>query len=393
MRVAEIAASIACVVACSAPNRGDVYVRAFAAAEAAESAGRFADAAARYDEAGSGAKVVRDRDHARYLAARNLARSGNYADAAARLRAIALASPPLEDSAEAANAIADMEITHGDGESARSADRSTSADVGWSALLDVATRFPSDGVSRRALRRYVAHEDDAHGAQASLDELTRLTPSLDRTELGETVAYEIALHKAVLGDDAGARDAFLAVAAKWPYPHGAFWDDSLFRASVLDQKLGRIDAAIADLERMLAERESSFFTGTYERPRYEPAMVRLCALARDALHDRPRARACFDRLYTDFTTSELRDDALWEESRLSRDDGDTNGACAKLATLAHDFPDSRYVPCAAAECPSIARPSKSGSPTECHAYIARFRLGAADPEEPSKPEERGEPHK
>jgi tetratricopeptide (TPR) repeat protein len=370
VRIAGLGASIACVgvcmgalvAACSAPNRGEVYVRAFAAGEAAESAGRFADASARYDEAAGGANVPRDRDHARYLAARALERSGNFADAATRLRAIALASPPLEDSAEAANAIADMEISRGD-------------DAGWPALLEVATRFPSDGVSRRALRRYVAHEDDVHGARASLDELAKLTPSLDRTELGETVAYEIALHHAALGEDAAARDAFLAVATKWPYPHGAFWDDSLFRASVLDEKLGHVDAAMADLERMLAERESSFFTGTYERPRYEPAMVRLCALARDALHDRARARACFDRLYAAFTTSELRDDALWEESRLFRDDDDPNDACAKLGTLAHDFPDSRYVPCADAECPSIPHASKSGAPTECHAYIATFRLG------------------
>ncbi len=370
-RIASVALSIAAVVACSGPNRGTIYVRAFAAGEAAESAGRFAEASARYDEAAGGANVPRDRDHARYLAARALERSGNFADAAARLREIAFASPPLEDSAEAANAIADMEISHGD-------------DAGWSALRDVATRFPSDGVSRRALRRYVAHEDDVHGARASLDELTRLTPALDRTEIGETVAYEIALHEAALGEDARARDAFLALAARWPYPHGAFWDDALFRASVLDEKLGRIDAAVADLERMLAERESSFFTGTYERPRYEPAMVRLCALTRDALHDRPQARACFDRLYKTFTTSELRDDALWEESRLSREDGDTNGACAQLTTLAGEFPDSRYVPCAAAECPTIARPSKSGAPAECHAYIARFRLGTAGAEEPKE---------
>jgi tetratricopeptide (TPR) repeat protein len=362
-RLAILAASAAWTIACSAPTRGEVYVRAFAAAEAAESAGRFADASARYDEAAGGARIARDRDHARYLAARNLARSGNRADAATRLRAIALAVPRVEDSAEAANALADMEIARGDAD-------------GWAALLDVAKRYPSDGVSRRALRRYVAHEDDVHGARASLDELTGIAPSFAGTELAETMAYEIALHHAALGEDAQARDAFLALATQWPYPHGSFWDDSLFRASVLDRKLGRIEAAIADLERMLVERESSWFTGSYERPRYEPAMVRKCALLRDALHDHTRARACVHELYAEFTTSELRDDALWEESRLAREDGDTSAACATASTLVREFPDSRFVPCALAECATLSRPQKSGAPSECHAYVAKIRLGA-----------------
>jgi tetratricopeptide (TPR) repeat protein len=353
------------LTACAGPNRGATYLRDFDAAQAAESAGHFADASARYDEAARGALVPRDRDHARYLAARALARSGDLAGAAERLRAIADAKPPLEDSAEAANAIAEMQIDRGD-------------EDGWPALLDVTRRFPSSGVARPALRHYLAHEDDAHGARATLDEAQRLAPSFDGTELAETIHYEIALHYAAVGDDARARDALIDCATRWPYPRGAFWDDSLFRASLLDEKLGHVDLAIADLERMLLQREPSLFTGSYERPRYEPAMVRLCALYRDRVHDAARARECFHRLYTDFTTSELRDDALWEEARLYRESGDAGAACARLATLVHDFPDSRFVPCALAECSSIPRPAAKGAPAECHDYIATVRLGAAD---------------
>jgi hypothetical protein len=129
---------------------------------------------------------------------------------------------------------------------------------------------------------------------------------------------------------------------------------------------------------MLAERESSWLVGSYERPRYEPAMVRLCALARDRLHDHARARACFEKLYRDFGTSELRDDALWEEARLFREDGDPISSCRRLAGLVSDFPDSRYVPCAVAACPGVTRPKKSLAPLACHPYIARLRLGAED---------------
>src|SRR6185437_10795131 len=113
---------------------------------------------------------------ARYLAARLLAQSGDASDAATRLRAIANASPPAEDSAAAAYAIADMEADHGD-------------DAGWSDLRAVATRFPASGVARRALERWAEHEDQAKGARATIAELDALAPSLDATELGETVHY------------------------------------------------------------------------------------------------------------------------------------------------------------------------------------------------------------
>jgi TolA-binding protein len=360
------ALALTSVAACGGPDRGPAYVSAFAAGEAAESAGHFVDAAARYDEAALGARVPRDADHARYLAARALERSGDRASAAARLRTIALASPPLEDSAEAAYAIGELQIERGDAE-------------GWAALLDVVRRFPSDGIARRALRRIVQHDDETVGPGAALARLEPLAATLERTELGETAAYERALHLAVLGEDARARDAFLAVADRWPYPHGSFWDDSLFRASVLDEKLGRYEEATRDLKKMLSERESSMFIGSYERPRYEPAMVRICALYRDRLRDRAKARDCFAHLYTDFPHSELRDDALWEEARLFRDDGDGASACGRLAQLVSEFPSSRYVPCAAAVCPTLALPKgEGGAPATCHPYIARFRLGVDD---------------
>ena len=51
------------------------------------------------------------------------------------------------------------------------------------------------------------------------------------------------------------------------------------------------------------------------------------------------------------THSLLRDDALWQEALLWGEEGDTGTACERLETLVDHFPDSRYVPCAAARCP------------------------------------------
>jgi TolA-binding protein len=363
-KAVTVGALLVCAAsACAGPDRGKGYVTASAAAEEALRAGHFAEAAARFDEAAKGATHPRDADHARYLAARALVSAGDTATAAPRLRAIAEASPPGEDSAAAAYALGEAEIARGD-------------DAGWLTLLEIARRFPSSGVGRPALRHVIAHEDEVHGLEATLPFTEKLAPTFAETDLAETVAYETALHLAALGRDVLARDAFVAMAKRWHYPRGIFWDDALFRASAIDEKLGLYADAAGLLSEMLDERESAWLVGSYERPRYEPAMVRLCALTRDRLHDRPRARACFERLYRDFTTSELRDDALWEEARLFREDGDARSACDRLARLADDFPDSRFVPCAVAECPNLVRPKKSGAPRACHPYIAATRLGA-----------------
>ncbi len=122
---------------------------------------------------------------------------------------------------------------------------------------------------------------------------------------------------------------------------------------------------------MVKERETTIIVGTYERPKYVPAMLRIGELWRDRLHDHAKARAAYHRLYADFKNSSSRDDALWLEASLWRDDGDRAEACGRLDTLLHDFPDSRYVPCAIKECPSLQRPAKSRAPDVCHPYIER----------------------
>ena len=106
-----------------------------------------------------------------------------------------------------------------------------------------------------------------------------------------------------------------------------------------------------------------------------PAALTIGELYRDRLNDRARARDAFHRFYVDFVHSTKRDEALWLEAALWRDDGHVAEGCDRLATLVHDFPDSRYVPCAVATCAAIARPAHSKAPNECHRYL----LGSAEP--------------
>ena len=289
-----------------------------------------------------------------------LARAGSLREATERLDAIAAAIPPTEDAASAAYKAAEIRVLQDDA-------------AGFRGMEAILQRFPDHGVARPALYRVLRHKDETESKEASLKYLRALATTLGQTELGEELAYQAALRMADLGQNESARAAFVAVATRWPYPHGALFDDALWRASELDEKLGRFADAVKDLERMLDEREIAHFSGSYERPRFGASMMRIAVLYRDRLKDREKAREGFHRLYTDFTTSPLRDDALWREAELWREEGDTGTACDRLATLAKDFPDSRYVPCAAKHCPRVARAEKSTAPKTCHAYIERLR--------------------
>jgi tetratricopeptide (TPR) repeat protein len=347
------------ILSCATPDRGQGYPRALAEGERAESAGRYAEAAERFDEAARDARIPRDRDYARHLAGLMREHAGDRAGARADFEALADGGKGSDEAALAAYEAARMEIEHGD------------EAAGWRDVEAMVLEFPNDGVARAALHRLLLHEDTARGDAATLELLRRLSPLLEKTERAEEVAYETALRLDRLGRAEEARNAFVAISVRWAYPHGPLFDDSLHRASVLDEQLGRYDEAIQDLERMLAVRESSWFSGSYERPRFDAAQMRIADLYANRLHDHAKAKAALHELYADFKTSLLRDEALWKEAALWERDGDATRACDRLATLVHDFPDSRYVPCAVTRCAGVSRPSGSKAPETCRHYLQR----------------------
>lgn len=359
MRNARCLATVAALVlaGCGGPNRGDAYLRSLAEARRDHHDGRFDLAAEKFDEAARTAKIPRDAVYARYEAALARARAGDIARAASELRAIATTKPPTAYSAQAAFKAAEL---------ARANDQA----AGLRELEAVVVDFPESGVAQVALAIVLRHDDES-SPEFSLGHLDRLAPRVKGTKVEEKVLYERAKHLDALGRTEVARDAFVAVANKWPYPFGAFNDDSLYRAGEMEEKLGRPREAIALYEHLLSQREESSFMGTYERPRYLPALLRIAQIYEEKLNDRSKARETLHRLYTQFSTSTMRDDALWREAELWRKDGDMGAACDRLATLTSDFPDSRYVPCTSLRCPSVKRPPKSKAPATCHDYLLR----------------------
>lgn len=367
---ARAAVVLAAVLAagCGGPKRPPELLAESAAAARATSAGRPEEAARHYEAAARVPGAERSRSHYLFLAARAHARAGRRGDAARLYRALADQRPEALESAQAR-----LEL-------ARDAEARGELAAAAAEYRRVVVDHPRSGLVAQAARHVARLAEASGGPVAARDALDDLARAVEGTEADEAVRFQAARARAAAAggpsDREAALAAFLRLADDHPYPKGAHFDDALYEASLLEEGLGRRDRAVAHLERMLDERESAHTLGTYERPKYLPAIQRIAALHERA-GDRARAREAWHRLATEFRTSVLRDDALWNEARLFREDGDAKGACAALDELVSSFPDSRYVPCATSQCPGVTRPKASRAPATCRGYLSRAPEPAA----------------
>jgi len=255
---------------------------------------------------------------------------------------------------------------------------------GLSELEAAIRKYPSSAIAALALHRYFSALAEQGGDRAVLDYIQRVEPELGRTDLAEQLLYERARRLEALGATADASRAYVAVADRFPYPYGAYWDDALLRGADCEQRLGRSQSALRLLERMLRAREASHMSGSYERPHFADAAFRVAELYRDAEHDPAAARRAFRSVFVDYPTSTLRDDALWQEALLARKASEQQ-ACEPLQLLIGQFPESRYVPCAHEICAKIAPVARR----QCAAYIEqdlKHPLSEAKPEPDGSPE-------
>ncbi len=346
----------ACLLALAgcAPEISEAYRDAFAAGERAFHAGRYDEAARAWDDAAGKARRVKDRDEARFLEARSFERAGRWDDARAAYQRLAADSPAGPRTGRAAFDLAQIEIDHGD--PAR----------GWKMLDLAAQKYSKHGVARPAIRRMIQHTQDEGGEPAVLAWLDAHEAVFRGTEQEEVIAYERGLSLERAGRKAEAHDAFLADARAHPYPFGGLTDDAYWHAAAIDEEAGRYDEAIAHLRELLSSREPSGAWASYERPRYSEAQLRIALIYRDRLHDHASARRELEKLYALHKTTLKRDDAVWWEAVLAREDRDEDAACRLAKRLLEEFPESRYVPCAHEVCPSAPAQKR-----ECADYILR----------------------
>ena len=353
-RQSAVLGLVAIALGCAA-SLPEPYQRSRAAAERAYAAGRYEEAAQHWAEASRHAERRRDRAEARYRAAASLERAGRHGEAQRRLKALEREMPRSDRAARSAYDQADIEIESGDPEK------------GYAMLERVIVEHPRSGVTKSAIRRYVSWQDQKAGPRAVLAWVIELRPKLKGSAASEQLEYTYARYLEEAGRTEQARDHYLWLAKRYPYPTGAYWDDALWHASLLEEELGNPRAAIAHLERMLREQEPSSLQGSYQRKRFGDARYRIAELYRDRLGDERRARREFHRVWTEHPTNLQRDDALWNEAVLARKAGDTAATCDALELLAQGMPKSRYVACAPLLCSSMRAPDGS----RCHGYIRR----------------------
>ena len=350
---------LALLFGCS-PEYGQAYLVAIATGQRALHAGRYDDAAVAFEDATAKALRVKDRDEALFMKARARERAKRWREARAEYERLRSTSPRGPRAARALFGIAELEIKHGD------------AAVGWKVLDDAIRAYPQHGITRLAIRRFVDREKDRSGEGAVLAWLDAHRAAFKGTDQEEVIAYETAASLQRGGRKQEAHDAFLATAARWPYPRGGFTTDALWEAAVIDEELGRHAEAIAHLRKLVDPRERADTTGSYERPRYIVAQLRIAEIFRDKLKDNASARREFHRVYTDYKLSIKRDDALWSEARLAHQDGDRDAACSLTALIVEEFPLSRYASCARELCPGAPAAKRA-----CAGYIRR-ELGKGD---------------
>jgi tetratricopeptide (TPR) repeat protein len=359
LRRLQWAAALA-LVAC-APTLPRPYLESRAAAERAYSAGRYEEAARHWLEAADAAGRRRDRAEALYRAGASYDRAGRHRQAAELYERLERDLPKSERAARAAFERARHEIERGD------------RDRGYAELERVMFAHARSGLAPRALRQILQRAEERGGPTEARAKLEALLPKLAQTPLAERALYARAELFEALGERGAARDQYLDVARRFPYPRGVLWDDALFHAARLEDELGNPARAIEHLQRMLAEQEPSHLQGSYEKPRYAEAQFRIAELYRDRLRDPKRARRAFRKVWDAHPTSLLKDDALWQEALLARRSGDVRAACSAFELLADELPESRFVPCGRLVCPTAPADPKRG----CRSYIERAARGGS----------------
>jgi tetratricopeptide (TPR) repeat protein len=358
-RIGIVAALVAVCVGCGG-GAISVFAKDRAAAERSYAAGRYQEAARHWKNAAEHAASPGWARKARHRQAMSLLRGGDWQAARTVLRQLAREKGSL--ASRASYDLALLELEHGP------------SSAGTARLRQLIVGDPGSNVAGIALRRYLSLFRDSGGAAAVVNEIHNLLPTLTNTGLDEPLRFELARQLAAMNQLEPALEAYLELAERHPYPRGAHWDDALWHAAGIEERLGRPKQAIAYLERMLSVREGSDFVGSYERPRYGQARFHLAELIRDQLHDPARAREEFWRLFKRHPNSLLRDDALWEAAKLARAQGDEAGTCSLLRTLLEALADSRYATCAPLLCPSL---SNATSNERCAPYIARSATQSA----------------
>lgn len=210
----------------------------------------------------------------------------------------------------------------------------------WTSLWRVVTDWPDEGPAGDALRRLL-EDGRKRDARALADQMATVLTALAETGVADNLVWSLAdLTEHELGNPAAARALYDRIPAD--YPGSGLRDDARWHGARISRALGDPGGAVKRLRGLLATREVAIGTGSYFSIWLDDAQLELGRVLRDDLHDLPGAIAAFERLPRDYPASILRDDALFELARTQQAAGNHTKACAAIATLIAQSPDSKY---------------------------------------------------
>lgn len=328
-----------------APRMPAAYVRHSDAAEAHTAKGKHVEAAREWARAANSADRTTDRDEALYREASSYRRAGELDEARERWSMLARRAGRRQERAAYDLALETL---------------ARDPEVGARSVRETLVAFPSSGLARGALDRWLGAIPDSQRASA----LAGLWDDVHDPALREYILYRRAQTARAHGEIDEALAAFRQLEVEHPYPHGRYWDEALLQQAVLLWGQNKLSEAKAPLERMLSHREQSTIVGSYER-RYADASLFLAFL--DLESNWRTAQARLRRFAADYPDSRYRDEALWAAALLARDRQEPALACDAAAALRETSAASRYAACTPLVCP--------GAPPEgtCRQYVAESR--------------------
>lgn len=311
---------------CSTTAPRHVWVQRALDAETAQVAGQFAIAEREYHVLLPDAPSVDKRRWVQLNLAKLALATGEEDVARERLRDLANSEPRDLWGANAALQLCDL----------RSYDDAC--------YVGVIRRFPEEIASERALRR-LGREFTDRGEFAKFDEL--LTSLADEddirdSELGDNLWFAAAENRYDnLRDPDGALDAYRTLHDR--YRKGPLADDALWEMANIYRDHQHWQPALALLDKISEEVESSWFIGSYESNWVDNAMYDRAVIRMLFLEEYDAAAKNFREFLRRDIATMLADDAAWHLAHIERLRGDEAAYRRAIRDFVEQFPDSRLV--------------------------------------------------
>jgi TolA-binding protein len=210
----------------------------------------------------------------------------------------------------------------------------------WTYLWKVVTDFPDEAFAGDALQRLL-RDGRRRDARALWGVLSELLPALEETRVADNLLWALAdLAEHELADPAAARALYDRIPTE--HPGSGLRDDARWHAARLSRAIGDPEGAAERLRGLLATREVAFGAGSYFSIWLDDAQLELGRVLRDDLGRHDEAARALRRLFDDYPDSILHDDARYELAVTLAAAGARDDACAELARLARDWPESKY---------------------------------------------------